>query len=283
LSLSVFLSNLFFILGHGKCICLLEQPCPDDPAPGGCDNEMSMAEVYASVFEADLSLTRVTQTLGELTSCLSSTLNISTPSFLSSPNCSYTSQVTPTSCPSTSSQAGAKVDTSSIANSPPTSPSTAWDSAGRGGKLATPTTLRRKLFDVAGKENVGGRARGVSLGEDKPPTSPGSCDLSATILLEEYKENLCASQEAAGGGVNNGCSPVLQGEAAKEKSLVIPADILKLSDAELRKKLVSLGERPGPIVNSTRLAYQSYLSKLLAGIQPSGNSGYKCRQTIINT
>ena len=226
-----------------------------------------MAELYVSVFQADLSLTHVTQSPGELTSYLSSTLNVSTPSLLPSPD-AHTTKATPTSCLSTSSQEAAeKIDDASSSNAQCPSPtsSTSWDSAGRDSNSATPPTIRRKLFNGVDKENVCHR--------DVQPTL-GAGDLSATILLEEYKENLCASQAVTGCVVNNGSSPVL-GEASKEKSWVIPTDILGMSDKELRKKLVSHGERPGPIVDSTRLAYQSYLSKLLAGIQPSGNTGYK--------
>ena len=55
----------------------------------------------------------------------------------------------------------------------------------------------------------------------------------------------------------------------------VPQRILKMSNKELRDRLLSLGERPGPINNFTRSTYQTYLAKIQAGIQPSGNSGYR--------
>lgn len=55
----------------------------------------------------------------------------------------------------------------------------------------------------------------------------------------------------------------------------IPESLRDLSDAQLREKLVSLGERPGPITPSTKVAYLAYLAKLEAGVQPPGNKGYK--------
>lgn len=56
---------------------------------------------------------------------------------------------------------------------------------------------------------------------------------------------------------------------------VVPLKILQLSNKELRSKLVSLGEQPGPITDATRSAYQLYLAKIQAGVQPSGNRGFK--------
>ena len=47
------------------------------------------------------------------------------------------------------------------------------------------------------------------------------------------------------------------------------------TNQELREKLISLGEQPGPVNDSTRSAYLSYLEKIQAGIQPTGNKGYK--------
>ncbi len=52
-------------------------------------------------------------------------------------------------------------------------------------------------------------------------------------------------------------------------------EVMKLTNEELKRKLVSLGEHPGPINATTRSAYQLYLVKLQEGIQPTGNKGYK--------
>jgi len=92
---------------------------------------------------------------------------------------------------------------------------------------------------------------------DTSATQPNAADLSATILLEEFKENMCASLRDS--------SPVLVDSDVLERKdeNSIPGHIARLTDAELRQKLVSLGERPGPIMDSTRQAYQSYLNKIL--------------------
>ena len=55
----------------------------------------------------------------------------------------------------------------------------------------------------------------------------------------------------------------------------IPRSLRQLSNQQLHQRLVSLGERPGPITDLTRPAYLAYLVKLEAGIQPAGNSEYK--------
>ena len=55
----------------------------------------------------------------------------------------------------------------------------------------------------------------------------------------------------------------------------IPPAVAQLSNEQLRSRLVELGEEPGPVNSFTRHAYLNYLTKLLAGVQPSGNKGYK--------
>ena len=55
----------------------------------------------------------------------------------------------------------------------------------------------------------------------------------------------------------------------------IPRHLRSLTNQELRQRLVSLGEQPGPVTELTRRAYLVYLSKLEAGVQPAGNAGYK--------
>ena len=55
----------------------------------------------------------------------------------------------------------------------------------------------------------------------------------------------------------------------------IPQSIRCLTNDQLRGKLLSLGEQPGPVNDMTRVAYMTYLTKLEAGIQPAGNKGYK--------
>lgn len=55
-------------------------------------------------------------------------------------------------------------------------------------------------------------------------------------------------------------------------------DLSTLTNSQLRDKLESLGERPGPINHLTRKVYIVYLQKILGGAQPSAtNQGYKGR------
>ncbi|CAI7992108.1 Ankyrin repeat and LEM domain-containing protein 1 [Geodia barretti] len=61
----------------------------------------------------------------------------------------------------------------------------------------------------------------------------------------------------------------------ESRSLGVPPRLQKLTNQELRGELLARGEQPGPVTDSTRCAYLVYLAKLEAGIQPSGNTGYK--------
>ena len=62
---------------------------------------------------------------------------------------------------------------------------------------------------------------------------------------------------------------------AADIQVKIPEKLRSLTESELRERLVALGERPGPITPSTKIAYIAYLAKLEAGVQPTGNKGYK--------
>ena len=55
----------------------------------------------------------------------------------------------------------------------------------------------------------------------------------------------------------------------------VPEKLKNLTDSEVRERLVALGERPGPITPSTKVAYLISLAKLEAGVQPAENKGYK--------
>ena len=55
----------------------------------------------------------------------------------------------------------------------------------------------------------------------------------------------------------------------------VSAEVRKLSDSQLREHLISLGEQPGPINESTRIAYMVYLTKL----KSSGCSGNTASNT----
>ena len=70
-------------------------------------------------------------------------------------------------------------------------------------------------------------------------------------------------------------SPTAVTPPSPAPSPVVPLSIAQLSNEQLRSRLVELGEQPGPVNSSTRHAYLNYLTKLLAGVQPTGNKGYK--------
>lgn len=56
-------------------------------------------------------------------------------------------------------------------------------------------------------------------------------------------------------------------EEVCDSQVTIPAEVSSLTNEELRKRLLDLGEKPGPVTDSTRAAYQIYLSKILSGSQ----------------
>lgn len=64
-------------------------------------------------------------------------------------------------------------------------------------------------------------------------------------------------------------------DTTNDNPLLIPDEVSCLSNEQLRSKLKSLGEKPGPVTDSTRPAYQVFLTKVLSGVQPAGNTGYK--------
>ncbi len=53
--------------------------------------------------------------------------------------------------------------------------------------------------------------------------------------------------------------------SAVGKQSAISSDVLKLSNTQLRDRLITLGEKPGPIDDFTRTAYLVYLTKLQSG------------------
>lgn len=62
---------------------------------------------------------------------------------------------------------------------------------------------------------------------------------------------------------------------AADIEVTVPETLTGLTDSQLRERLVELGEIPGPITPSTKIAYLMYLAKLERGVQPTGNKGYK--------
>ena len=53
--------------------------------------------------------------------------------------------------------------------------------------------------------------------------------------------------------------------SSSDESLCIPDNLAKLTPRELRAKLESLGEVPGPITPTTHRAYLRYLTRILTG------------------
>ena len=87
-----------------------------------------------------------------------------------------------------------------------------------------------------------------------------------TILLDVPTSNSALDDQA---------TVTLDSPASPKPEYSIPGWIMQLSNVELRQRLESLGEHPGPINSSTRSAYQLYLTKIEAGVQPKGNKGFK--------
>ena len=89
--------------------------------------------------------------------------------------------------------------------------------------------------------------------------------ISSGCLTENKQASQISSNKQTGDNKESPSSP----------AQAIPEWILRMTNEELKEKLVSLGEQPGPINGATRSAYQLYLSKIQEGIQPTGNKGYK--------
>ena len=91
-------------------------------------------------------------------------------------------------------------------------------------------------------------------------TSPNTIATNDSVCTELYT-TACGDQ-------------FYQGNTSVQESQTLP-NLSSLTNSELREKLLSLGEQPGPITDLTRSAYIKYLMKILQGVQPSGNQGYK--------
>ena len=55
----------------------------------------------------------------------------------------------------------------------------------------------------------------------------------------------------------------------------VPPAVLSLTNMELKDRLVSLGERPGPVSDTTRRVYQKHLVRLMASTTSSTSSDQK--------
>ena len=52
---------------------------------------------------------------------------------------------------------------------------------------------------------------------------------------------------------------------------LVPQSLLRLTNSELRQRLLTLGEQPGPVTASTRPAYLSYLARIESGVRLSSS------------
>ena len=240
------------------------------------DANMSMAETFVSMFTDELTLTQVTQL---------------PPEELDSPNTPTTNTsipITPTTYPVVQLQpedinSREKIPTvlSSELKLPEAMGSPALKSIHTSSDypekyLKNP---RRELFPGNKFEEY------FSAKEEdvKPDFNDSSCHVlgaSNSSILDSkavcVSEVDSLSQQLPLVNVNSASSK----DANKAKdtscgSLTVPKRLLKLTNRELKEKLISLGEQPGPVNDATRSAYLTYLARIQGGILPTGNKGYK--------
>lgn len=60
----------------------------------------------------------------------------------------------------------------------------------------------------------------------------------------------------------------------------VPPTVLALTNMELKDRLVSLGERPGPISDTTRRVYQKHLVRTMAGSSTSDQKLKVCKMSF---
>ena len=101
------------------------------------------------------------------------------------------------------------------------------------------------------------------------PTPPSTTHQSRQVGSSSHAASTHQSGQASSTPSPLDCS------FAADIQVCIPEKLRSLTESELRERLVALGERPGPITPSTKVAYLAYLAKLEAGVQPAGNKGYK--------
>ena len=212
-------------------------------SPSLDEREMSMAETFVSLYsDSDVEdLTDITQ------------LTISDYTFTPSPpnrlHQSHTHQDHTHSSPSPRQK---------LVYSPPKSVESA-DLCHRGNDSVLYTTAVDESFVREKSAGVVGGVKGGVSDEGSP--------LDGTYLVDSTSSHK----------TNSTCytpSP-LECSFVADIKVQIPTTLGDLSDSQLRERLVALGERPGPITPSTKVAYLAYLAKLEAGVQPAGNKGYK--------
>ena len=107
-------------------------------------------------------------------------------------------------------------------------------------------------------------------------TSSGACSTPPASTRQSRQTGLSSCTKSTHQSGHTGSTPSpLDCSFVADIQVSIPEKLRSLTEMELREKLLALGERPGPITPTTKVAYLAYLAKLEAGIQPSGNKGYK--------
>ena len=109
-------------------------------------------------------------------------------------------------------------------------------------------------------------------------TSSAACSTPPTSSTRQCRQtgySSCAASSTHQSGQTSSTPSSLDCSFAADIRVQIPEKLRSLTESELRERLVALGERPGPITPSTKVAYLAYLAKLEAGVQPAGNKGYK--------
>lgn len=106
----------------------------------------------------------------------------------------------------------------------------------------------------------------MSEGEVSVDSAPGDQTMSQAYVT------MMQADDSMGDIIGNGTVTIDKTEttldddsAVNELSVRIPDSLLQLSNDALRRKLVSMGDNPGPINNGNRPLYLRYLTRLEAG------------------
>ena len=243
------MTALFFtcFIDHIECIQLLRDISGLEDAPD--DQDMSMAETYVSMFLEDhFTLTQITELSEEFDSP-------STPRTLSCMDICDASSTLIYDCSTPS-------ITNGMNSCSPTTTTSSSSSTGVSIPASTCITSHGTPTNPVGPPIP--REALPSSGDDRDSKDECNGEVKGSEL--EHRDS------------NEGKETTAPAESSVCK-VKVSQSILAMNNDELRDKLLSLGEKPGPICESTRPAYLSYLAKICAGSQPSGNSGYKGTNT----
>ena len=297
-------------IGHMECVELLQTGSYSEPFPEDIAADMTMAETFISMFTDEFTLTHVSQLPPELNSPSGSPFTTPLPATPSSLSATPT-PITPAT-PTTPTISNATPTTPKITPTSESPIALATTSSMSGTTSVLPdiqnSTLHKNSFNVLHPNPTSSERKGSPAlescpspcnGQEKNTKNPRR-ELFPERDDEKYEDEVIAANSSSlyfsaeeeslhldHKGLVNGSSLDQQFSYMKINSpesvdcndpspvTTVPERILKLSNEELRKKLISLGEQPGPVNGATRKAYQVYLTKIQAGIQPMGNKGYK--------